>query len=110
MIRISKLIGVAKSANKVPVRGGPGWDRPDVPPSQRVETDIRVIIPFIDSGLTKRSLILSSIHARLYQNSKFPSSNKIKWRKSVRRDNALFCNRKKIHFLPTLAHTEPLKP
>ena len=62
MIRISKLIRVAKSANKVPVRGGPGWDRPDVPPSQRVETDIRVIIPFIDSGLTMRSFILSSIH------------------------------------------------
>jgi hypothetical protein len=47
MIRISKLLRVAKSASKIPVRGGPGWDRPDVPPTQRTETDQRVYNEFI---------------------------------------------------------------
>lgn len=34
MIRLNRLLRVAKVANKVPVRGGPGWDRPDVPSTQ----------------------------------------------------------------------------
>ena len=54
MIRISKLLRVAHLANKLPLRGGPGWDRPDVPPSQTVETDRRVI-PFSLSGPTNKS-------------------------------------------------------
>ena len=36
MIRISKLLRTTKLINKIPVRGGPGWDRPDVPHSQLV--------------------------------------------------------------------------
>lgn len=44
MIRINKLLRTAKLISKVPVRAGPGWDRPDVPPTQRVETDMRVIL------------------------------------------------------------------
>lgn len=43
MIRINTLLRTARLISKVPVRGGPGWDRPDVPPTQRVETDMRVI-------------------------------------------------------------------
>jgi len=35
MIRINRLLRAAKSATKIPVRSGPGWDRPDVPPTQR---------------------------------------------------------------------------
>lgn len=54
MIRISKLLRVTNLANKLPLRGGPGWDRPDVPPSQTVETDRRVI-PFSLSGPTNKS-------------------------------------------------------
>lgn len=42
MIRINKLLRAAKTLSKVPARGGPGWDRPDVPPTQTVETDRRV--------------------------------------------------------------------
>lgn len=42
MIRINKLLRAAKTISKVPVRAGPGWDRPDVPPTQFVETNQRV--------------------------------------------------------------------
>lgn len=42
MIRISKLLRTTKFINKIPARGGPGWDRPDVPPSQTVERDTKV--------------------------------------------------------------------
>lgn len=42
MIRINRLLRTAKTIAKVPTRGGPGWDRPDVPPTQTVETDKRV--------------------------------------------------------------------
>lgn len=42
MIRINRLLRAAKTMSKVPSRAGPGWDRPDVPPTQTVETDRRV--------------------------------------------------------------------
>lgn len=44
MIRINRLVRAAKTISKVPARAGPGWDRPDVPPSQFVETNQRVIL------------------------------------------------------------------
>jgi hypothetical protein len=43
MIRINRLLRAVGPIHKVPVRGGPGWDRPDVPPTQKVETNTRVI-------------------------------------------------------------------
>jgi len=46
MIRINKLLRTVKNISKVPVRAGPGWDRPDVPASQFVETDRRVYFSF----------------------------------------------------------------
>jgi hypothetical protein len=46
MIRINKLLRTAKFLNKIPVRGGPGWDRPDVPSTQFVERDTKVIFTF----------------------------------------------------------------
>lgn len=42
MIRINKLLRTAKFIQKLPARGGPGWDRPDVPPSAFVDRDTRV--------------------------------------------------------------------
>ena len=36
MIRINRLLRAAKTISKVPARAGPGWDRPDVPPTQTV--------------------------------------------------------------------------
>lgn len=50
MIRINKLLRAVKTINKIPMRAGPGWDRPDVPQTQFVETDRRVT-PFLFSGL-----------------------------------------------------------
>lgn len=42
MLRINKLLRTAKFIKQIPKRAGPGWDRPDVPPTQRVETSQRV--------------------------------------------------------------------
>jgi hypothetical protein len=42
MIRISKLLRGAQFVKKIPARAGPGWDRPDVPPTERVPTNTRV--------------------------------------------------------------------
>lgn len=61
MIRINRLLRAAKTISKVPVRGGPGWDRPDVPPTQFVETDRRVNLNLF-SGLIWKSYTHSSTH------------------------------------------------
>lgn len=43
MIRLNRLLRTAKLVQKLPARSGPGWDRPDVPPTQKVPRDTKVI-------------------------------------------------------------------
>ncbi len=61
MIRINRLLRTAKFIQKLPARGGPGWDRPDVPPSAFVDRDTRVLLLLI-----KKFSILKS---KLYTHS-----------------------------------------
>lgn len=80
MIRINKLLRAAKTISKVPVRGGPGWDRPDVPPTQFVETDRRVN-HFLFSGLIWKSYTHFSTHQcqnSTLQNLKFMKEDSLK--------------------------------
>lgn len=61
MIRINRLLRAAKSISKVPARAGPGWDRPDVPPTHRVETDRRVILLSFSGLICKSSILFSTL-------------------------------------------------